>query len=61
MRYLVVEMLLRLVKPALALVIGLVLYWVIVGLLGHDASPELALLSWISAAALILLLENSPI
>lgn len=61
MRYLVVEILLRLAKAGAALVIGTLLYLVLVGPLGVAGSPELVLLSWLSGAAFILLLESSPI
>ena len=59
MSNLVAELLLRLVKPAIALVIGAVIYGVATGPLGEPASVSLALLSWLSAAALVLLVESS--
>jgi len=58
---LVVEILLRLAKALVALVIGLIVWVVLVGPLGVTASPELALLCWLSGAAFILLVESSPI
>jgi hypothetical protein len=58
---LVFEVLLRLVKALAALVVGLVLWVLLVGPLGMAASPELALLCWLSGAAFILLVESSPI
>jgi hypothetical protein len=58
---LVFEILLRLAKAAAAAVVGLVLYLVLVGPLGVPGSAELALLSWLSGAAFILLVETSPI
>ena len=61
MRYLVNEALLRLVKPGIALLLGLLLYWIITGLLGHPGSAVLGLACWISAAAFILLAENGVI
>ena len=61
MSNLVGEILLRLLKAAAALVVGLVAWLVLVGPLGVAASPELALLCWLSAAAFILLVESSPI
>ena len=61
MRNLVNEILLRLAKALAALILGAILYLVLVGPLGVAASPELALLAWISAAAFILLVETSPI
>ncbi len=61
MSNLVFEILLRLAKALAALVIGLVVYLVLVGPLGATPTPELALLSWLSGAAFILLVETSPI
>lgn len=61
MSNLVAEILLRLAKAAGAAVLGLVLYVVLVGMLGATPSVELALLSWIAAAAFVLLVETSPI
>jgi hypothetical protein len=57
---LVNEILLRLAKAGAAAVLGLVLYLVLVGPLGVAPSAELALLSWLSGAAFILLVETSP-
>jgi hypothetical protein len=61
MSNLVFEILLRLAKALAALVVGLVLWILLVGPLGVAASPELALLCWLSGAAFILLVESSPI
>jgi hypothetical protein len=61
MSNLLAEIGLRLAKAGVAAVLGLVLYLVLVGPLGLEASTELALLSWLSAAAFILLVETSPI
>ena len=61
MSNLLAEIGLRLAKAGVAAVLGLVLYLVLVGPLGNQASTELALLSWLSAAAFILLVETSPI
>jgi hypothetical protein len=61
MSYLVNEALLRLVKPAIALVLAVVLYWVLTGPLGEAGSALLFLACWISSAALILLLETGII
>jgi hypothetical protein len=61
MRYLVNEALFRLIKPAAALVLGALLYWVLTGPLGDPGGATLALACWISAAALILLLETGII
>jgi hypothetical protein len=58
---LVFEILLRLAKALAALVVGLIIWVVLVGPLGVSASPELALLCWLSGAAFILLVESSPI
>jgi hypothetical protein len=58
---LVFEVLLRLAKAAVALVVGLVVFLVMVGPVGAAPSPELALLSWLSGAAFILLVQTSPI
>jgi hypothetical protein len=61
MSNLLAEIGLRLAKAGLAAVLGLVLYLILVGPLGNPPSTELVLLSWLSAAAFILLVETSPI
>jgi hypothetical protein len=61
MSNLVFEILLRLLKPAVAVVLGALLYGVLTGLFGAAGSAELALLSFLSAAAFILLVQESPI
>jgi len=61
MSNLVFEVLLRLSKAAAALVVGLVVYLVMIGPIGATPSAELALLSWLTGAAFILLVETSPI
>jgi hypothetical protein len=61
MSNLVYEILLRLAKAAAALVLGVVLYLILIGPFGASATPELALLCWLSGAAFILLVETSPI
>jgi hypothetical protein len=61
MSNLVWEILLRLAKAGAALVLGLVVYGVLVGLLAVPATAELALLCWLSGAAFVLLVETSPI
>jgi hypothetical protein len=61
MSNLVIEILLRLAKAAAALLLGVVVWIVAVGIVGAPASVELALLCWLSAAAFILLVETSPI
>jgi hypothetical protein len=58
MSNLVIEILLRLAKAGIAAVVGIVLYVVLVGPLGAAGSPELALLCWLSGAALVLLVET---
>ena len=58
---LVYEILLRLAKAGAAVVVGAVIYGVLVGPLGATPTPELLLLSWLSGAAFILLVETSPI
>jgi hypothetical protein len=52
---------LRLLKAVAALILGAVVYGLAVGPLGATPSIELALLSWLSGAAFILLVETSPI
>ena len=61
MSNLINEIALRLLKAFAALILGAILYLILVGPLGVAATPELALLAWISAAAFILLVETSPI
>ena len=61
MSNLVVEILLRLAKAGVALVLGVILYLILVGPLGVGGSAELGLLCWISGGAFILLVETSPI
>ena len=61
MSHLVYEILLRLAKAGAAVVVGGVVYAVMVGPLGATPTPELLLLSWLSGAAVILLVETSPI
>jgi hypothetical protein len=52
---------LRLLKAVVALGLGVLVYLLAVGPLGATPSVELALLSWLSGAAFILLVESSPI
>ena len=61
MSNLVFEILLRLLKAGIALVLGVILYAVLTGPLGNVGSAELALLCWLAGAAFILLVETSPI
>lgn len=55
------EIILRLAKAGAAVVVGAIVYAICVGPLGAAPTPELLLLSWLSGAALILLVETSPI
>ena len=61
MRELVAEILLRLAKAALAAFLGLIVWVVAVGVLGATPSVELALLAWLSGAAFILVVQESPL
>jgi len=61
MSNLVGEILLRLAKVLAASVVGVLVYALLVGPLGNAGSVELAILSWLSGAAFILLVESSPI
>ena len=61
MSNLVIEILLRLAKAGIAAVLGLVLYIVLVGPLGVAGTADLALLCWLSGAALVLLVETGLI
>ena len=61
MRELVFEILLRLSKALAAAVVGLLFWIVAVGPLGAQGDVILALLCWLSGAAFILLVEESPI
>lgn len=59
--YLVNEALLRLIKPGIALVLALILYWVITAIVGEPGSVMLGLLCWISAGTFIHLVETGVI
>ena len=61
MSNLVNEILLRLAKAGAATILGLVVYLVLVGPIGVTGSAELALLSWLSAAGFILLVQTGPL
>ena len=61
MSNLVGEILLRLAKVLAASAVGVLVYALLVGPLGNAGSVELAVLSWLSGAAFILLVESSPI
>ena len=60
MSNLVNEIFLRLAKALAAALAGLLVYLVAIGPLGAAPSIELALLSWLSGAAFVLLVESSP-
>jgi hypothetical protein len=60
MSHLLAEIGLRLLKAAAAAVLGLVVYVVAVAV-GHPPGVELAILSWLSGAAFILLVESGPL
>jgi hypothetical protein len=59
--HLAFEIILRLAKAGIALIVGTIIYAIAIGPLGALPTPELALLSWLSGAAFILLVESSPI
>ena len=61
MSHLLAEIGFRLLKAAAAAVLGVLVYGVATRLLGAPGTVELALLSWLSGAAFILLVESSPI
>lgn len=61
MRELLFEILLRLSKALAAGILGLLVWAIAIGPLGVDGSVTLALLCWLSGAAFILLVEESPI
>jgi hypothetical protein len=61
MSNLVFEIVLRLAKTGVAIVLGALVYAVMVGLVHATPSAELVLLSWLSGAAFVLLVESSPI
>ena len=61
MSNLVIEMLLRLIKPLLAVLLGGLVYWIATGPLGASASVELGLISILCGAAVILLAQEGPL
>jgi hypothetical protein len=61
MSNLVFEIALRLAKALASFVLGLVVYGIAISVFAASPSVELALLSWLSSAAFILLVETSPI
>jgi hypothetical protein len=60
-RELVFEILLRLSKVLAAAIVGLLIWVIAVGPLGAEGDITLALLCWLSGAAFILIVEESPI
>jgi hypothetical protein len=58
--HLLEEIALRLAKAGIALILAMVLYGILL-ITGATPSAELGLLAWLSAAAFILLVENSPL
>jgi hypothetical protein len=58
---LLAEIALRLAKAGVAAILAVILYALLTGPLGQSGSIELALLSWLSAAAFLLLVESSPL
>ena len=61
MSNLVSEIFLRLAKAGGAALLGVLIYALAVGFLGATPSVDLALLSWLSGAAFVLLVETSPL
>ncbi len=61
MKELVAEILLRASKVVAAIVVGVLVYAIATNVLGAAGSGELAVLAFIAGAAVILLLESSPI
>jgi hypothetical protein len=61
MSNLVTEIGLRLAKAGAAAIVGVIVYAVVTGPLGQRGSVELAILCWLAAAALVLLVETSPL
>ncbi len=61
MSNIVAEILIRLLKPLISLVMAAMLYAVATGPLGEPGSAVLALVCWLSAAAFLLLVQESPI
>lgn len=61
MSQLAAEIALRLAKALGAALLGLLVYGLATAVFGATPSVELGLLAWLSGAALILLVETSPI
>jgi hypothetical protein len=60
MSNLVFEILLRLLKPLVAVILGAIVY-ILATLLGEPGSLSLALISFLCGAAFILLVQEGPI
>ena len=60
MSNLVAEILLRLIKPAAAAILGGLIY-VVTGWFDAPRTIEVVLLSWLSATAFILLVQEGPL
>ena len=54
------EIILRLAKAGVAFIIGTLVFALMIGPIGATPTAELALLSWLSGAAFILLVESCP-
>jgi hypothetical protein len=61
MRELLLELLLRLVKPLLAALIGVVAWLLATGPGGANGSAELGLVCYLVGAAVVLLVQEGPI
>jgi hypothetical protein len=61
MSHLAFEIILRLAKAGVAFIVGIIIFGFLIGPIGATPTAELALLSWLSGAAVILLVETSPI
>ena len=61
MKELLAEIAIRMIKPVVAGLLSMVIYLVATSAFGASPSAELGLLSWLSAAALILMVESGPI
>jgi hypothetical protein len=55
------EILLRLAKVGVATMLGVVTYLILVGPFGATGSVELGVLAWLVGAAIVMLVETSPI
>ena len=61
MRELVTEILLRLSKVVAASIIGALVYVLLTGPFGATGSVELGVLAWLVGAAVMILMESSPL